>query len=57
MLARIRFRDHVQRIALYRDRLAVQLPSRVVIYTGGSSATTGIEMIYIYIYIYMYILC
>jgi intraflagellar transport protein 122 len=29
---RIKCRDYVKKIAIYKDRLAVQLPSQVVIY-------------------------
>ncbi|CAD7973371.1 unnamed protein product [Amoebophrya sp. A25] len=34
---RIRCREHVKKIALYNDRLAVQLPDRVLIYEAGTN--------------------
>ncbi|CAD7929537.1 unnamed protein product [Amoebophrya sp. A120] len=34
---RIRCREHVKKIAVYNDRLAVQLPDRVLIYEAGVS--------------------
>eukprot|EP00878_Enallax_costatus_P032692 GHUV01035947.1.p1 GENE.GHUV01035947.1~~GHUV01035947.1.p1 ORF type:complete len:180 (+),score=45.40 GHUV01035947.1:482-1021(+) len=35
---RIKCRDYVKKVALYRDRVAVQLPTRVVLYALDSSA-------------------
>lgn len=34
----LRFRDYVKKVALYRDHVAVQLPTRVVLYALDSSA-------------------
>jgi intraflagellar transport protein 122 len=38
---RIKTRDVVQKIALYRDRLAVQLSDRLIIYELASSSSTS----------------
>jgi len=38
---RIRTRDYVKKIAIYKDRLAVQLPDRILIYESGSANNPG----------------
>nr|CAD7571464.1 unnamed protein product [Timema californicum] len=41
--ARIKCRDLIKKIAIYKHRLAVQLPERVVIYELYSAETTGMH--------------
>lgn len=48
---RIKCRDYVKKIAIYRERLAVQLPSMILIYeltpTDESSSGGGMNIIYL----------
>lgn len=38
---RIKCRDHVSKVALYRERLAVQLPDRIAVYELGANAAAS----------------
>ncbi|KAL0279839.1 UNVERIFIED_CONTAM: hypothetical protein PYX00_001315 [Menopon gallinae] len=40
---RIKFRDLIKKIAIYKDRLAVQLPERIVIYELAAGDTSGMH--------------